>query len=442
MDNSILKKALGLEGAVVLGLEERAGGDVVVDVRPRAASARCPACGRRCGAYDELPARLWRALDLGLSRCYVRYAPTRVECPVHGVLAESVPWARCAASRMTSAFEDQVAWCATQMSRRAAAELMRVSWRTVGSACGRVCDELLASEGGSLLRGLRRIGVDETSRRKGHCYVTVVVDHDRGKVVWCHDGYGKEVLAAFLDELDAANGGEGCASLEVVTADGARWIADVVAERCPGAERVMDPFHVVQWATDALDGLRRDAWNEVRRGLRGRGEVAARPGGPRAGEGRTAAERAAAEAAEAVKGSRYALLKNPEDLTEGQSATLAGISSAGGALWRGYLLKEGLRGVFRAGSADEAEALLGRWLSWACRCRIPSFVKLSRRVRARRDAIVRAVALGISNARVEAMNNKVKLTVRMAYGFRNVANMLALIMLRCSPLTPSLPGRT
>lgn len=416
MDNSILKKALGLKGAVVTGWEERPDGSVVVDARPRAAARRCPTCGRRCGAYDTLAPRLWRAPDLGLSKAYVRWAPARVECPEHGVLAERAPWARCAASRMTSSFEDLLAWGAAQMSKSAASSLWRVSWRTVGAACGRVYDEALARSGGSLLRGLRRIGIDETSHKKGHRYITVVVDHDRGRVVWAREGYGKEVLEAFLDELDGANGGEGCAALEVVTADGARWIADMVAERCPSAERVMDPFHVVQWATDALDALRRQSWNALRRGA-GADPAAAR----------------------AVKGSRFSLLKNPEDLTERQSAALAAVEAGGGALWRGYLLKEGLRAVFRAETGGEARALLDRWLSWACRCRIPEFVEVSRKVRRRRDAIVRAVELGVSNARVEATNNKVKLTVRMAYGFRNVGNMLALIMLRCSPLTPRLP---
>ena len=210
MDNSLLERALGLEGAVVTGWEER-GGDVVVDARPRASGTRYPVCGRRCPAYDTLAPRLWRAPDLGLSRCFVRHAPARAACPEHGVRAARVPWARCAESRVTSSFEDQLAWCATQMSKSAAAELMRVSWRTVGSACDRVWDDMLAREGGSLLGGLRRIGADETSRTRGHRYITVVVDHDTGRVVRCADGHGRAVPSRFLDEL----GEEGRAALDV-----------------------------------------------------------------------------------------------------------------------------------------------------------------------------------------------------------------------------------
>ena len=115
-------------------------------------------------AYDRLPARLWRAPDLGLSKAHVRYAPMRVECPEHGVLAERAPWARRAESRMTSSFEDQLAWGAAQMGKKAASGLWRVSRRTVGSACVRVA--------------------------------------------WAREGHGKEVLALFLDELDGADGGE------------------------------------------------------------------------------------------------------------------------------------------------------------------------------------------------------------------------------------------
>ena len=109
-------------------------------------------------------------------------------------------------------------------------------------------------------------------------------------------------------------------------------------------------------------------------------------------------------------------------------------------LTRGYLLKEGLRAVFRAGPGEAADALDG-WLAWACRSRIPRFVELSRKVRRKRRGILRSIELGVSNARVEAVNNKIKVAIRQGYGFRNIDNLIALIMLRCSDLRPALPGR-
>ena len=116
MQKSVLKTALGLGPAVVEGARIE-GDSIIVSTRPRRAAPRCPVRGRRCDGYDTLPARRWRAPDVGSARCYAGHAPRRVECPGHGVKAEAVPWARSASSRFTSSFEDQVAWLAPHMRR-------------------------------------------------------------------------------------------------------------------------------------------------------------------------------------------------------------------------------------------------------------------------------------------------------------------------------------
>ncbi|QUC02982.1 transposase [Atopobium sp. oral taxon 416] len=94
----------------------------------------------------------------------------------------------------------------------------------------------------------------KTSYKKGHRYLTLVVDHDLGCLVWAQEGYGKEVLSLFLDGF----GREQKSSIEVVTADAAKWIEELLRRRCPNARWVMDPFHVVEWINDALDQVRRD----------------------------------------------------------------------------------------------------------------------------------------------------------------------------------------
>lgn len=414
MLNSLLKRALGLERTVVEGVRIE-GDSIIASVRPRRAAPRCPVCGRRCAAYDRLRPRRWRAPDLGASRCYLEHAPVRARCPEHGARTAPVPWARCASSRFTSAFEDWVAWLALHMCRSALAELARVDWHTVGGICARVEASLEEADGRGRLDGLRRIGVDETSYKRGQRYMTVVVDHDRGRVVWACRGHGKDRLNEFLDLLTDAQR----EAIEVVTADGASWIADAVAERLPRAELAVDPFHAVSWATEALDALRREAWRDLRRVPRRRGEP---------------------DPAAAVKGLRFPLLKNPEDLTGRQASALDALRRTGSALWRAYLLKEGLRAVFQAGPGEAADALDG-WLAWACRSRIPRFVELSRKVRRKRRGILRSIELGVSNARVEAVNNKIKVAIRQGYGFRNIDNLIALVMLRCSDLKPVLPGR-
>jgi transposase len=132
----------------------------------------------------------------------------------------------------------------------------------------------------------------------------------------------------------------------------AGWIAGPVADRVPGAVRCVDPFHVVMLATDALDEVRREVWNEARKA----GEIAA---------------------AKDLKDARFALWKNPENLTDRQQAKLSSIQKTNARLYRAYLLKEQLRQIYRL-PAQAAIGLLDEWIAWARRCRLPSFVKLAK----------------------------------------------------------------
>lgn len=436
--SKILRRVLALARTVVESVEI-SDGSVIVDVRPwKARRLRCPVCGARCAPYDAMPSpRLWRAMDLARSKCYLRYRPGRVRCPEHGVHVEAVPWAR-PRSRFTRDFEDWVACLAVRCTASAVCDLARIEWRTVGGVCARVFADLEAARGAGRFDGLRRIGIDETSYRRGQRYITVVVDHDRGRLVWAHEGTGREVLNLFLDQLTR----EQRRAVEVVTADGARWIRRLVRSRCPNARWVMDPFHVVAWMNEALDGVRRDEWREAKAAWDAARPARSRPGRPARGEETPPGALALRERAEAVKGMRWALVKNPEDLTAAQRSKLDALKArAGSRLLRAWELKEDLRAVFRAAGAGEAARLLDDWLRRAAYCRIPQVVAVERKVRRRREDVLAAVELGIGNGRVEAINNKIKVTVRMGYGYRNIDNLCALLMLRCSDVRPALPGR-
>lgn len=223
----ILRYALGLVKTVVEGVWLE-GGRALVSVRPWAREGlRCPVCGRRCERYDTARSpRLWRAMDAGRLRCYLEYRVRRVTCPEHGVRAERVPWAR-PCPRFTRDFEDWVACLAVRCCASAVAELARVEWHTVGGVCALAFADPGASRGAGRLDGLRRIGVDETSCRKGRKYITVVVDHGTGRLVRAGEGTGKEVPRGFLSQLTR----EQRRSVEVVTADGARWIRALCRRR-------------------------------------------------------------------------------------------------------------------------------------------------------------------------------------------------------------------
>ena len=430
----ILRYVLALVKTVVEGVTIE-GDAIVVSVRPhRRGRLRCPVCGRRCECHDHEPTRRWRAMDLARSKCFLEYRPARVTCPEHGVRVERVPWAR-HGSRYTRDFEDWVACLAVRCCVSAVSRIARVEWHSVGGICGRVYDEIEAQRGVGRFDGLRRIGIDETSYKKGHKYLTVVVDHDRGCLVWAHEGYGKDVLSLFLDELTR----EQRRAIEVVTADGARWIKSLVRRRCPNARWVMDPFHVVEWMNDALDEVRREEWRVAKARAASVVPRTGRRGRPRAGEVAPEVAEGLRARVSTIKNSRYALVRNPEDLTGSQRAKLAELKKAGGHLFAAWDLKEDLRAVFRAGTADEAEDLLDSWPRGAAYREIGPVVAVEKKVRRRRADVVAAVALGIGNGRAGSINNKIKVTVRMGYGSHDTDNLVALLMLRCSDGQPALP---
>lgn len=228
---------------------------VVVSARPaKGRRQRCGICDRKAAKYDAGEGRRrWRALDIGTLRAVIEADAPRVLCTEHGVVVAAVPWARHGAG-YTYAFDATAAWLATCCSKTTVVQLLRIGWRTVANICARVWADVEA--GVDLFAGLRRIGIDEISYKKRHKYLTIVVDHDSGRLIWAAAGRDKDTLRSFFDAL----GDERAAKITHVSADGAEWIDTVVAERCPNAVRCMDPFHVVKWATDALDIVRRDVW--------------------------------------------------------------------------------------------------------------------------------------------------------------------------------------
>ncbi len=398
---------LGIERAVVEDVRVELEA-VVVSVRPKSREKyRCGVCARRCPREDcGEGRRRWRALDLGTTFAYLEADAPRVYCKHHRVVVAAVPWAR-HDSRFTVAFEDQCCWLAVNTSKKAVAELMRVTWRTVGSICERVADEAIAQR--DLFAGLKRIGIDDFSHRKGHRYLTVVVDHDTGRLVWAAPGRDRKTVEKFLDLL----GKERCGQLELVSCDMAESIALAVADRCPNAVRCVDPFHVIQLATDALDEIRREVWNQARR----------------AGH---------KQAAKQLKGARFVLWKNAHRLTERQQHKLAQIQQTNKPLYRAYLISQQLREIYRV-TYQEAMLLLDAWLAWARRCRLAPFVKLAKTITKQRPGIEAAIRHGLSNARIEQVNTQLRLITRRAYGFRTPEALIALAMLTLGGLCPPLP---
>ena len=436
--SSLAKFIVGVNQMVVENMEIETletNPTLIISVRPtKHESSRCPICGKKCKGYDQGNGRRrWRSMDIGNSiKVYLESDSPRVWCPEHGVVTQMVPWAR-HGSKHTRNFEDTAVWMSLHLSRKAVAEYLRISWDTVGPMISRVEKETRAGE--NRFNGLIRIGIDETSYKKGHKYITVVINHETNSVIWAAKGFGKEVLESFFEELTPAQR----KSIQLVSGDGARWIKDTVEYYCPGATFCIDPFHVVSWCEEVLDIVRKQQWNKAREKVAAekRGQAKRGRGRPKGG----ATEKTAAQKkAEVMKSSKYPLLMNPDHLGESYKAKLQEVLLYDKRLATAYRLKEGLRAIFHL-PADEVRPALEKWRRRAWSSRIPEFVELQRKIRRHMDAIVATVTHQISNARVEATNNKIKLTIRMAYGFRNIDNLIALIYLRCGGRVIYLPGR-
>lgn len=415
-------KMLGLVGASVTSVSFAPEG-IVVGLRRRRAKHRCP-CGWKTWSIYDRSVRRWRHVDLGAAKCLLEAEICRIRCRrCARVRTEEVPWARPGA-RHSRDFQDVVAWLAQRVDKTTIATLMRVSWEAVAKIVTDVVAEALDD---ARLEGLVRIGVDEVSYRKGYRFLSVVADHDRGgAVVWVAEGRDQRVLEAFYDEL----GAERISRLEAISLDMGKAYKSATDTKAPHLTQCVDPFHVVKLANEAVDKARRWAWREEQR-------LGPRPPAT-IGRPRKDGPPRPRDEVRFVKHTRWALLKDPDDLLESQLAVLHELRRRRSVLYRCWQLKEGLRDLYRVRPADAAEHLAW-WLAWACRCRIPAFVTLAKTVRVNRERILAAVELGLSNSKLEGLNSKIRLINHRGYGHHSASALMAMIYLCCGGVTVELP---
>jgi transposase len=386
---TVLRVLLALQHTRVLGFEFDQEG-LVIDVAPSFRRPRCGECGRKLRDDDVVGSRKrrWRHLDLGGIQAWVRYEIRRVECPSCGVHVEQVPWAEIA-SRYTRAFENQAAYLAQRVDKTTVTEVLRIAWRTVGGIVRRVVQRHrgTADDG---LDGLRIIGVDELSYRRHHEYVTVV---------WAAEGKSAATLKRFFDTL----GPERCAKLEAVTIDLSGAYIKAVTEASPQAKIIFDRFHVQRLAHDAVDEVRRE---EVRSAV---------PADKRE-----------------LKRTRWALQKNPWNLSPFEERKLTIIQQVNKRLYRAYLLKETLLAVLDRRQPGVARQKLTEWLSWAARSKLAPFVKLAKTIRKHQEGILAYVDMRLTNAVVEGLNGKARTITRRSFGFHSAASLIAMLFLCCS----------
>lgn len=396
---TVLNKLIGLQEVWVRDIrvwpDEQ---QLWVCVVPRWRVSRCGRCGAKARRRHDRAWRCWRHLNVFGWRCELRYAIWRVRCPTCGVVTEKVPWAE-HGSRFTEPFEQQVAWMAQHCDLTAAAEYFRISWSTVRNLLHRVVERRWPGE--RALDGLEVIGIDEISYRRHHKYLTVVVDHLSGRVVWAGKDRKVKTLLRFFRQL----GPERAARLQAISAD--MWEPYLIALRrkAPQARIIFDRFHIVRHLNEAVDQVRRQMVDQL--------------------EG---------EARKDVKNTKFPLLRARHRRSRSDRRALEEQARSNRPLYRGMLLKDDFMDLYTYKREGWARRFLKGWLHRAMRSRLEPIKKVARMIRSHLDGVLGWVTWQISNGRLEGMNNRIRLLSHRSFGLHSAEALISLVYLCCGGL--------
>ena len=361
--------------------------EVEVVVRPRTNSRpRCSGCGQVGPGYDTQGLRRFEFVPLWGIPVFFVYAMRRVQCRRCGVRVEGVPWAS-GKHHLTKTYAWFLARWARRLSWKEVAEVFHTSWQKVFRSVEAAVEWGRAHQD---LDDIEAIGIDEIQWQRGHRYLTLVYQIDAGcrRLLWI----GKERKEKTLLRFFRWFGAERSAALRFICSDMWQPYLKVVAKRAAQAAHVLDRFHIMKQLSKAIDDVRAQEVKTLK-----------------------------AEGYEpALKRTRWLLLKRPENLTEKQEPRLAELLQYNLRSVRAYLLKEDFQSFWDYRSPYWAGQFLDRWCRRTMRSRLVPMKKVARSLRDHRDLLLnwfRAKG-AISAAAVEGFNNKAKLTMRKAYGFR------------------------
>ena len=359
---------------------------IEVGVRPRKGSGPyCSGCWRRGPTYDHLDERRFAFVPLWAISVYLLYAMRRVDCPRCGVTVEMVPWG-IGNRPLTRAYAVFLARWARRLSWSEVSQVFQTSWESVYRSVRWVVEYGLKHRN---LDGITAIGIDEVQFRKGHRYLTLVYQINGGcrRLLWIGKDRTEKTLLRFFKQFGRAR----TTALQYVCSDMWRPYLKVIGKKVSQAIHILDRYHIVANLNKAVDKVRA-----------------------------TEAKSLEQEGYEPIlKRTRWCFLKREENLTDKQWIKLDDVLQYNLKTVRAYLLKEGFQGLWMYVSPSWAGWFLDKWIARAMRSRLEPIKKFARSLREHRELILnwfrakKQFSCGI----VEGLNNKVKLTIRKAYGF-------------------------
>ncbi|AVR90114.1 ISL3 family transposase [Thauera aromatica] len=387
--------------------------------------AACPACGAEHQLVHDRVRRSWRHLDFFQFEAWLHAEIPRVQCNGCGKTTQlPVPWAR-EGSGFTLLFEALSLSLCQEMPVSQAANLLRVApkrlWR-------RVRHYVEVARAKDDMSGVRYVGIDETSVKRGHAYITVVHDLEAKRLLFATPGRDHVTVQAFAQDM-RAHGGDPQA-IEHACIDMSAAYAKGIGQSLPNAQISYDRFHVVALASAAMDEVRREEMRSSAAAVR---------------------EAVGAQSKKTLRQLLWGMRKNPVSWTRAQFEAMHWLQRSNLKSARAWRLKQALRLVYSEAGASNSEELahgaMSKWLSWARRSRLEPFKRLAATLKAHLGGVVRGMLDGRSNAYVEAMNGLLQQTKTAARGFRNIDNFIAMAYLRMSklkhlpnnPLVPAIP---
>jgi transposase len=388
---TILNRIEKQPGFIYTTCSWRKGNKLAMDItlRPRAETrAACSICGKKCPGYDTLPQRSYAFVPLWGILVFFLYAPRRVNCPTCGVRVECLPWAR-GKNRLTNTYAWFLAIWAKRLSWKDVAVAFHTSWDTVIRSVDMAVQWGLEHRN---LDNIHAIGTDEICwRKRKDKFVTLVYQLDAGnrRLLWIGPDRTAKTFRTFFDWL----GQDRCQGLRFVCSDMWRPYLNVIAEKAQNAVNILDRFHIMSHMSKAIDEIRAKEAKELK------------------GDGKEPV----------LQGSRWCLLKRPENLTEKQVSKLSELLAYNLKAVRAYLLKEDFQRFWGYSSPAWAGKFLDQWCTRTMRSRLNPMKKVARMLRSHRPLLLNwfkakgQIALGC----VEGFNNKAKVVTKRAYGFRS-----------------------
>jgi len=346
----------------------------------------CSVCGRPGTGYDRLAERRFEFVPLWGIAVYFVYAMRRVDCPTCGVKVEQVPWCD-GKNQLTTTYRWFLAGWAKRLSWKAVSHAFSTTWQNVFRSVNHAVSWGLANR---VMGGIATIGIDEIQWQRGHKYLTLVyqIDEDCRRLLWIGKDRTTKTLLRFFRVL----GKDRAARLRFVCSDMWKPYLKVIAKKAPQAIHVLDRFHIMAKMNKAIDEVR-------------------------AAE----AKRLKADGYEPVlKHSRWCLLKRKENLTEKQAVKLSELLQYNLQSIRSHLMREDFQRFWEYFYPACAAKFLDEWCTRTMRSKIDPMKKVAKTLRRHRELILnwfRAEG-ALSSGIVEGFNNKAKLTMRKAYGFR------------------------